>query len=300
MTTAYPLAWPEGWPRTPAAQRVNGQYNFKKTGNDGWKRSYTFAEARDALIGEVRKMGAAGFVLSTNYQISSVTGLPRSDRRAPEDTGVAIYFTRKGKPLAMACDRYTRAEENMNSLRLALDAMRQLERHGGGLMAEKAFTGFAALPAPKSCWEILGLAGPAVTAADVQSAWREKVRAAHPDQGGSQATAAHADPCNAPLPHQGETFTGRVAYVGDGDSLCVTGAGGLIEIRVADFYAVELHEPGGQDAKARASRALMDRTLVCRADHRSYDRIVAWCSLNGTPLGQVLRAAGVREGGRGR
>lgn len=189
MTTAYPLAWPEGWPRTPAHQRVDGRYQFKKVGGDGWRKPYTFAQARDALFQELGRMHATAVVLSTNYVISNATGLPRGDRRAPEDVGVAVYFNRKGKPLVMACDRYTRAEENMNSLRLALDAMRQLERHGGGLMAEKAFTGFAALPAPPKWWEILGVT-PTASAADIQAAYRAKARAAHPDNGGSDAAMA--------------------------------------------------------------------------------------------------------------
>lgn len=193
MTVAYPLAWPEGWPRTPANQQVDGRYHFKKVSyRDGQRKPYTFAEARDALMEEVRRLGASSFVLSTNFVISNATGLPRADRRAPDDQGVAIYFARAGKPLAMACDRYMGAVENMNSLRLALDAMRQLERHGGGLMAEKAFTGFAALPPPKSCWEILGVP-PGAAEADVQRAWREKARNTHPDQGGSHAGMAEVN-----------------------------------------------------------------------------------------------------------
>lgn len=190
MTVAYPLAWPEGWPRTPASARIEGRYHFKKVSwRDGERKPYTFAEARDALLEELRRMNATAIVLSTNYVISSATGLPRGDRRAPDDVGVAIYFTRKAKPLVMACDRYTRAEENMNSLRLALEAMRQLERHGGGLMAEKAFTGFAALPPPKSCWQVLGLSA-AASRADVDDAYRRLARDAHPDRGGSHEQMA--------------------------------------------------------------------------------------------------------------
>jgi hypothetical protein len=190
MTTAFPLAWPEGWPRTPVAKQIDGRYHFKKVSwHDGQRKPYTFAESRDALLAEARKLGAGGFVLSTNFQISASTGLPRGDRRPPDDQAVAIYFTRQGKPLAMACDRYTRAEENMNSLRLALDAMRQLERHGGGLMAEKAFTGFTALPAPKRPHEILGVEATA-TPEEVRRAWRAKIAGAHPDQGGGHAAAA--------------------------------------------------------------------------------------------------------------
>lgn len=190
MTEAYPLAWPEGWPRTPAAKQVDGRYHFKKvSGRDGQRRPYTFAEARDALLLEIGHLGATGAVLSTNFQISGSTGLPRGDRRPPEDEGVAVYFTRNGKQLAMACDRYMGAAENMNSLRLALDAMRQLERHGGGLMAEKAFTGFAALPAPKRWWEILGLTATA-SGPEVEAAWRSLVAQHHPDRGGSHTAIA--------------------------------------------------------------------------------------------------------------
>ncbi len=43
----------------------------------------------------------------------------------------------------------------------------------------------------------------------------------------------------------------------------------------------------------------MGRRLVCRAGKRSYDRVVGYCTLNGRPLRDVLRAAGVAEGGRG-
>ena len=127
-------------------------------------------------------------MISTNFVLGR-NGQPREDRRRPADEGVAIYFTRRGQQFAMACDRYTRAEENMRSLALALDAMRQLDRHGGGVMMEKAFAGFVALPAPPSCWEILGLAETA-SQHQVQSAFRSLARRAHPDAGGSTADMA--------------------------------------------------------------------------------------------------------------
>jgi hypothetical protein len=188
VTEAYPLAWPEGWPRTPPAQQVDGRYQFKKVGGDGWRKPYTFTQARDALYAELGRMKAAGLVLSTNFQLNS-RGEPRGDRARPADEGIAIYFTRKGRPLVMACDRYNRAEENMNSLRLALEAMRQLERHGGGVLAEKAFTGFAALPAPPRPHEILAIAADAGEA-EIRAAWRRLIAEHHPDQGGGHDRAA--------------------------------------------------------------------------------------------------------------
>lgn len=116
------------------------------------------------------------------------------------------------------------------------------------------------------------------------------------------ATPALADPCEAPLPGKGATFSGKVRYVGDGDSICV----GLdadprtwVEVRVADFYAPELHSPGGQEAKRAMDRIAKGRNAVCEAGKRSYDRVVARCTINGRSVGDLMRQAGVQEGGRG-
>ena len=115
------------------------------------------------------------------------------------------------------------------------------------------------------------------------------------------AAPAFADPCEGALPAKGTTFTGVVRYVGDGDGLCVGPSNRpdrWIEVRLADFYAPELHEAGGRDAKRRLERLVMGKPLVCRAGRRSYDRVVAACTLGGRPLGALLRAAGGVEGGR--
>lgn len=117
------------------------------------------------------------------------------------------------------------------------------------------------------------------------------------------AGAACADPCEAPLPPAGALFSGQVRYVGDGDSLCVGKASdpsSWIEVRVADFYAPELSAPGGRQAKAALEQIALGRALECRAGRRSYDRVVAYCTLDGTSLGALMRRAGVTEGGNGR
>lgn len=112
---------------------------------------------------------------------------------------------------------------------------------------------------------------------------------------------AHADPCTGPLPQLGTRFSGVVRYVGDGDSLCV-GSGDRpdqwIEVRLGDFNAPELKEPGGERAKRLLAGTTMGRTLTCRAERRSYDRVVATCMLNGRRLGNELRRRGGVEGGR--
>lgn len=120
------------------------------------------------------------------------------------------------------------------------------------------------------------------------------------------STIALADPCTAHLPAPGRAFSGPVVYVGDGDSLCVAAVKGReldpatwVEVRLADFYAPELAEPGGESAKRGLSRLALDRQVVCRAGARSYDRVVAVCRRDGRALGDLMRAAGQTEGGNG-
>jgi len=57
---------------------------------------------------------------------------------------------------------------------------------------------------------------------------------------------------------------------------------------------------GGEEAKAALARIAMGRTVTCVAGHRFYDRVVATCALRGRTLGDLMRAAGVPEGGNGR
>lgn len=194
MTEAYPLAWPDGWPRTPAAEQKNGDVAFKRQVDNGRYRSgqpWTFGAARDALLEELWRHTDSA-VISSNFDRDRRRHVPIEGRRRPSDQGIAIYFQRRGKPYVMACDRYRDAEGNMRSLALALEAMRQLERHGGGVMMEKAFEGFIALPAPKRPHEILGVAPDADEAA-VRKAWRARIADAHPDQTGSHDAAAEVN-----------------------------------------------------------------------------------------------------------
>jgi endonuclease YncB( thermonuclease family) len=103
---------------------------------------------------------------------------------------------------------------------------------------------------------------------------------------------------------KGKTFSGPVTYVGNGDSLCVAVGGRaperLVEVRIADFYGPELNAPGGRAAKAALERVAKGRHAVCTAGRRSYDRVVATCRIGGVSIGDLMRGAGVQEGGNGR
>jgi hypothetical protein len=96
------------------------------------------------------------------------------------------------------------------------------------------------------------------------------------------------------------------ALCGDGDSLCVgetPDPTAWVEVRLADFDAPELRQPGGEQARTRLRQLTLGQRVDCRAERgRSgrvivYDRVIALCRLQGRPLGDRLRAAGGREGG---
>ena len=121
---------------------------------------------------------------------------------------------------------------------------------------------------------------------------------------------AHGDPCKAipddgPAPaflQPGRSFSGPVVRVLDGDSLCVavgSGPASWVEVRLVDFYAPESSAPGGPGARAVLERIAMGQTAHCTAGPQSYDRVVSACTIGGRSIGQMMKAAGVQEGGRG-
>jgi hypothetical protein len=80
---------------------------------------------------------------------------------------------------------------NLRSLGLAIEGLRQLERHGGSLMLERAFEGFLAIAPPdwKKPWrEVFGIKPD--WSGDINELYRQKARTRHPDAGGSDTLMA--------------------------------------------------------------------------------------------------------------
>ena len=185
MERPYPLAWPQGWPRTPAVRRRSAQFSGRA--NDGQVINLSVAKATQRLIGQLDALKATDEVLSTNVQLR-LDGLPRSDRSEPDNPGAAVYFRLGGKPTALACDRWNRTADNIAALAKHIEALRGMDRWGVGSV-EQAFTGYQALPAPEQWWQVLGVHEGA-TAETINTAYRELATKAHPDRGGSDAAMA--------------------------------------------------------------------------------------------------------------
>lgn len=173
----YPLQWPAGRPRTPP-HKV--QYSRFSPGN----------KTREAhnVQSEILRLGGKNVIISTNVRLRR-DGYPYSSDKPPSDSGVAVYFDYLGSQKCFACDRWYLVEENLRAIFKSIEAIRGLDRWGSKSFVEAAFTGFEALPAPKTCWGILEI--PAGSSrSEINSAYRRKIAAAHPDHGGSDIEAA--------------------------------------------------------------------------------------------------------------
>lgn len=174
MTEAFPLSWPPGWPRHRGPRDSDSRF---KGPTYRWDRVFRGLQDEIVRIGGSR----ISIVVSTNQPVRG-DGLPYAQQRAISDPGVAVYFVRNKKPMVMAQDRFDTILGNMRSLTMAIEGLRQMERHGGATMMERAFDGFAALPPPDDCWMILGLAHIPknnISDATIVNAFRNKVRELH-------------------------------------------------------------------------------------------------------------------------
>ena len=184
MAEAYPLAWPEGWARTPATKRRRAPYRVGAHA------------AKENLLHELQLLGGYNVVISTNMPTKS-NGMPYANVGNVEDPGVAVYWSTKAyKERCIACDKWLAVYDNVHAIGKAIGALRSLDRIGASQVLERAFSAFGALPPSSSApvvrpwWEVLEIPQAAIGAlslAMVQARFRELTTKHHPDRGGSQA-----------------------------------------------------------------------------------------------------------------
>lgn len=177
---AFPLHWPAGQKRR----------SYPKRAGFGER---SFASARDALMRELRLLGAKRLILSTNIPLKR-DGMPGAISAQPADRGVAVYFTFKERPMVFACDEWDKIEHNLWAIAKTIEALRGIERWGSGEMLERSFAGFQALPpaSKQRDWrEVLSFPPNAQVGLEmVRSRYRQLASANHPDKGGNASTMA--------------------------------------------------------------------------------------------------------------
>lgn len=172
----FPLHWPRGWPRTRPERRQEAAIEA------------TFAQAVRRAMQEANLLHARTPVLSLNVPLGPHgTPLEGYGEEQPEDTGAALYFSFEGERHVIACDHWQRVEDNIQAIAQSLETLRRLQRIGGFDLVRQAMKGFlSTVPAggDESWWNVLGVPFDAPLHA-AEAAYRERVRTAHPDRGGS-------------------------------------------------------------------------------------------------------------------
>lgn len=195
MPNSYPLDWMPGKLRTPSFRRTRSQFKV------------TFTKARDDLLVELKKLKATNIVISSNVEPRR-DGLPYSNRKNPDDPGVAVYFKSFKKDYALGCDKWDTVKDNLRAIAKHIRALRGIERWGVSSV-EQSFEQFL-LPTSGitkqnenyliSWCRTLGISADA-SVEEIQRAYRALCFKHHPDRGGDSrmfhlVTQAYNDALN--------------------------------------------------------------------------------------------------------
>lgn len=201
--TKYPLSWPAGWKRTKEGARLRARFSkgvrkYQDDPDPARRSSYvvrgevTIAEGTKRVLKSLDMLGASGEAIISSNLALRLDGLPRGGQGEPDDPGVAVYWEVRGHRghKVMAIDLYDRVADNLAAIAATLEAMRAIERHGGAQILERAFTGFAALPAPKTWREVMGLPDHVTLRDTIAKTYKELALERHPDRGGTHEAMA--------------------------------------------------------------------------------------------------------------
>lgn len=176
------IDWPDEFPRTPPEDRRPYSGGFRVT------RSTAFGN----ILDELRTWDGV-----TDVQLDSGAQHQKQNPNKPyanssfDDPGVVVYFNKDGEDMAAACDRWDNPRDNAQDLYHYLHETRMQEQRGT-VTAESEYRKLR-LPsgdedtvvAEPSAYAILDVDRDA-SADEIRSAYREQLKTAHPDQGGSE------------------------------------------------------------------------------------------------------------------
>jgi hypothetical protein len=202
LPPAFPLCWPDDWPRTEPRIRGLVPSSARAAGGTGNFRT-TAGRAYDLLAHELDNWTTVAFrpnqtpsrrlfVVTTNV-VSRLAGKPVSEGRSTrnDDPGVAVWWIVQsvaGRSLrVVACDTWSSVAQNLRACGVVVESLRAMERAGASQAMARTEAGFVpiGLPAPRAWWRELLDLPESFTAAEVERAYKKAALRAHPDQGGS-------------------------------------------------------------------------------------------------------------------
>ncbi len=169
------LDWPAGRPRKMAKDRRRGTYSTGGT-------LVSLAEANQRLADELVRHKAVDIELYAEF-MPAASGRVTGQKWSGVDPGAVVRYNVDRTLFCLPCDTFTELAQNIAGLAEYLKSVRKQEALGVATLSEM-MTAFAALPAPPSWREILGV-GLDATLLAAEASYRRLAFNAHPDKGGS-------------------------------------------------------------------------------------------------------------------
>jgi len=177
------IDWPDEFERTDPSDREPYSGGFRVT------RSTAFGNVLD----ELRTWDGV-----TDVQLDSGAEHQKRNPNKPyanasyDDPGVVVRFTKDGEEMAAACDRWDNPRDNAQDLYHYLHETRMQEQRGT-VTAESEYDKLrlpsgdedAVAAGSPPAYATLGV-DPDASQAEIQAAFREKLKERHPDHGGSE------------------------------------------------------------------------------------------------------------------
>jgi hypothetical protein len=185
--TAGEVDYPPAFQRTESADR-------RRTS----KFSVTFHEAVQRIQTQLDRLGVDDWRLSTAAPHQKTDGMPYANA-SPDDPSVVVRWSMDGQQYAVACDHYTDWRDNARAIGLYIEEKRKMSdrpvttgqsefataRLPSGDEDDDAIAVGAGEPTldREAAADLLGIA-PDAPERVVETAYQERVKAAHPDHGG--------------------------------------------------------------------------------------------------------------------
>ena len=176
------LEWPESFPRTPPEDRETYPGNFRVSTRRAFQNILSELQTWEGVTDVQLGSGADHLKQNPN--------LPYANASQPDDPGVVAYFTKDGEQMAAACDRWDNLRDNGQDLYKYLHETRMQEQRGT-VTAESEYQKLRlpsaedAVAAEASPYAVLDV-DPDALSDEIRDAYRERVKVAHPDRGGSE------------------------------------------------------------------------------------------------------------------
>lgn len=175
------IDWPYSFPRTDPSDRERYSGGFRVT----WSIAF------QNVLDELRTWDGV-----TDVQLESGAEHQKRNPNKPyanasfEDPGVVVYFTKDGEQMAAACDRWDNPRDNAQELYHYLHETRMQELRGT-VTAESDYQKLQvpsgdedAVVGEPPAYAVLGVDRDA-TDGEIRDAYRERLKDAHPDHGGT-------------------------------------------------------------------------------------------------------------------